>query len=51
VNITVTSLSPSRIALDTYAPYALVAPVPIRLTAVSSFDAALVATVEVLITN
>lgn len=51
VNITVTALSASRIALDTYAPYSLLSPVPIRLTAVSTFDSALVATVDVLITN
>jgi hypothetical protein len=51
VDITVTALSSSRIAIDTYAPYALVAPVPITLTAVSTFDSALVAAVDILITN
>lgn len=51
VTITVTALSSSRIALDTYAPYLLASPVPIRLSAVSTLDASLVATVDVLITN
>jgi len=51
VNITVTALSSSRIALDTWAPYALATAVPITLTAVSTFDSALVATVHVLIAN
>lgn len=49
--ITVTALSASRIALDTSAPYGLARAVPITLTAVSTIDSALVATVDVLITD
>lgn len=49
--ITVTELSASRIALDTSAPYGLARAVPITLTAVSTIDSALVATIDVLITN
>lgn len=51
VTITETALSPSRIALDTSSPYFLPTPVPITLTAVSTYDSALVATVNVFITN
>lgn len=51
VTITETALSSSRIALDTSSAIFLPAPVPITLTAVSTYDAALVATVNVLITN
>jgi hypothetical protein len=51
VTITETALSPSRIALDTSSAFFLSAPVPITLTAVSTFDSAQVATVDVLITN
>ena len=51
VTITETALSSSRIALDTSASFFLSESVPIRLTAVSTFDSALVATVNVLITN
>lgn len=51
VTITETALSPSRIALDTSSAYFLQAPVPITLTAVSTFDSAQVATVNVLIAN
>lgn len=51
VTITETALSSSRIALDTSAAFFLSAPVPIRLTAISTFDSAQVATVDVLITN
>lgn len=51
VNFTVTALSSSRIALDTYAPYPLAVAVPITLTAISTIDSAQVATVNVLITN
>lgn len=51
VNITVTALSPSRIALDTYAAYPLGAAVPITLSAVSTVDSAQVATMDVLIVN
>jgi hypothetical protein len=51
VSITQTALSSSRIALDTSAAFPLAIAVPIRLTAVSTFDSALVATINVLITN
>jgi hypothetical protein len=51
VNITVTALSASRIALDTYAPFPLSVAVPITLTATSTIDSAQVATVFALITN
>lgn len=51
VTITETALSSSRIALDTSSAFFLPAPVPITLTAVSTFDSAEVATVNVLITN
>lgn len=51
VTITETAVSSSRIALDTSSAFFLSAPVPITLTAVSTFDSAEVATVNVLITN
>lgn len=51
VTITETALSPSRIALDTSSAFFLTSPVPITLTAVSTFDSAQVATVNVWITN
>jgi hypothetical protein len=51
VTITETALNSSRIALDTSSAFFLSAPVPITLTAVSTFDSAEVATVKVLITN
>jgi hypothetical protein len=51
VNIAVTGLSSSRIALDTYAAYPLTVAVPITLTAISIIDSAQVATVNVLIAN
>jgi len=51
VTITETALSSSRIALDTSAAFYLSAPVPITLTAISTFDSAEVATVNVWITN
>jgi hypothetical protein len=51
VTITETALSPSRIALDTSAAFFLSAPVPITLVAISTFDSAQVATVNVWITN
>jgi hypothetical protein len=51
VTITETALSPSRIALDTSAAFFLPAPVFITLTAISTFDSAQVATVNVRITN
>ena len=49
--ITQTAVSDSRIAVDTSAAYPLVAPVPITFIATSTLDSALVATVNVLITN
>lgn len=51
VIITETALSRSRIALDTYAPSFLLSPVAIRLVAVSTYDSAVVAAVDVVITN
>lgn len=51
VDITVTALSASRIALDTSALYLLPADVPITLTAISTYDSAQVARVDVLIGN
>jgi hypothetical protein len=51
VTITETTLSSSRIALDTYTEFFLPAPVLVTLTAVSTYDSAIVATVDVLITN
>jgi len=51
VTITETALSSSRIALDTSAAFFLSAPVPITLIAISTFDSAEVATVNVWITN
>jgi hypothetical protein len=50
-SITETALSPSRIAVDTDAAFPLPAPIPMTLTATSTFDSALVATLNVLITN
>ncbi len=51
VTITETALSSSRIALDTSSAFFLSAPVPITLIAISTFDSAQVATVNVWITN
>jgi hypothetical protein len=51
VTVTETALSPSRIALDTSASFFLPSPVGVSLTAVSTYDSAVVATVDVLITN
>lgn len=51
VDITQTAVSASRIAVDTFAAYLLAAPVPVTFTATSTLDSALVATVDVLITN
>ena len=51
VSVTVTALSSSRIALDTYAPYRTMVTVPVTLTAISTIDSAQVATVNVLILN
>jgi hypothetical protein len=49
--ITQTAVSDSRIVVDTSAASPLVAPVPITFIATSTLDSALVATVDVLITN
>ena len=51
VSITQTAVSDSRIVVDSAAAYPLAAPVPITLVATSTLDSALVATVNVLITN
>ncbi len=51
VDVTVTTVSASRIVVDTFAPFPLSAPVPVTFTATSTVDAALVATIDVLITN
>lgn len=51
VTITQTALSPSRIALDTSASGYLPASVAVTLTAVSTYDAAIVGTVDVWVTN
>jgi len=51
VSFTVTSVSSSRIVLDTTAPYPLAAPVSVSLTAVSSIDSAVVASADILVTN
>ena len=50
-DVRLTAVSPSRIAVDTFAAYRLLGPVPVTLVATSTFDAAQVATVNVLITN
>ena len=49
--ITQTAVSDSRIVVQTSAAYPLPAPVPITFIATSTLDSALVATVNVLITN
>ncbi len=51
VDITATTLSSSRVAVDTYAANRLSAPVPITLVATATYDSAQVATVNLLITN
>lgn len=51
VDITATTLSQSRVAVDTNATYRLLSPVPVTLVATSSYDSAEVATVNLLITN
>ena len=50
-DVRLTAVSPSRIAVDTYAAYRLNAPVAVTLVAISTYDAAQVATINVLITN
>ncbi|MDE2159919.1 MAG: hypothetical protein KGJ30_13470, partial [Burkholderiales bacterium] len=51
LSITQTTVSASRIAVDTAANYALPAPVTITFVATSSYDSSLVATVNVTIGN
>lgn len=51
VDVTVTVLSASRVAIDTYSPYALVQSVPITMIATSTYDSAQVATAYIYITN
>ena len=50
-NITATTLNPSAVVVNTYAPYPLQAAIPITLIATSTYDSAQVATVNLLITN
>lgn len=50
-DITVTAVSSSRIVVDTYARYLLPAPVVVTFVARSTFDSALVATIDVAIDN
>lgn len=50
-DVTLIAQSPSRIAVDTYAAFPLSGPIPITLVATSTFDSAMVAEVNVLITN
>ena len=50
-DVTLIAESPSRIALDTFAAFPLLDPIPITLVATSTFDSAIVATVNVLVTN
>lgn len=50
-DVTLTAQSRSRIAVDTYAAFPLFNSIPVTLVATSTFDAAIVATVNVLITN
>lgn len=50
-DVTLTAQSPSRIAVDTYAAFPLSGAIPVTLVATSTFDEAIVATVNVLITN
>ncbi len=50
-DVTLTAESSSRIAVDTYAAYPLYDSIPMTLVATSTFDSAIVSTVNVLITN
>ena len=50
-DVTLTAESPSRIAVDTFAAFPLINPIPVTLVATSTFDSAIVSTVNVLITN
>ena len=49
--ITQTLVGSRRLAVDTSSPYQLPATVPVRFTAVSTYDGALVTVVDVLISN
>lgn len=51
VDVTLTEVSSSRIIVDTYAPGFVSTDIPVTLVATSTFDAAQVATVNILITN
>jgi hypothetical protein len=51
VEVRVTALTASRVAIDTYSPYALAQSVPITLVATSTYDSAQVATAYIYITN
>jgi hypothetical protein len=51
LDATLTAESPSRIAVDTYAAFPLFNPIPVTLVATSTYDSAIVATVNVLVTN
>jgi hypothetical protein len=51
VEVTVTALTASRVAIDTYSPYALTQSVPITMVATSTYDSAQVATAYIYITN
>ena len=51
VYITATELDAYAVAVDTFADFALRSPVPVTLVATSSFDSALIARVNILITN
>ena len=50
-DVTLTAEGSSRIVVDTYAAYPLYNPIPMTLVATSTFDSAIVSTVNVLITN
>jgi hypothetical protein len=51
IDVTLTALSPSRIALDTFAAFPLAFLIPLTFVATSTFDSAQVATVTVYVTN
>ena len=51
LNLTATRLDAYTVALDTFADFPLAAPVAVTMVATSSFDSALVARVDILITN
>ena len=51
LNLTATRLDAFTVALDTFAAFPLAAPVAVTMAATSTFDSALVARVDILITN